>query len=113
MKAEETLRVLLLNDCIYRRFNIQVISSHIPWVDVVIGAPYEDGKGAVYLYLGGPSGLIFHPATIYWQRIAASELAHPLNALSGFGISLNSADIDDNDYPGRILLMDAFTHHLI
>jgi len=71
--------------------------------DVVIGAPYEDGKGAVYLYLGGPSGLISHPVTVYWQRIAAADFFHPLDALAGFGISLNAADIDGNNYPGNTL----------
>jgi len=61
--------------------------------DVVIGAPYEDGQGAVYVYLGGPFKLLFR------QRIAAADLHHPLDGLTGFGISLNAADIDDNGYP--------------
>ena len=66
-------------------------------IDVVIGAPYEDGQGAVYVYLGGPFKLLFR------QRIAAADLHHPLDGLTGFGISLNAADIDDNGYPGKIL----------
>ena len=72
-------------------------------LDVVIGAPYEEDRGAVYVYLGGAEGISVHPATVYWQRIAASDFPHPLDALRGFGISLSAADVDDNGYPGSSL----------
>lgn len=32
-------------------------SIMIPVVDVVIGAPYEDGGGAVYIYYGAQNGI--------------------------------------------------------
>lgn len=75
--------------------------AYILLVDVVVGAPYEDGRGAVYLYLGGPEGLLLQPETGYWQRIAASDFPIPAG-LKGFGISLAASDIDDNRYPGGI-----------
>lgn len=70
---------------------------------MVVGAPYEDDRGAVYLYLGGPEGILLQPETGYWQRISASDLTvnRPLAGLRGFGISLAVADIDDNQYPGN------------
>ena len=69
--------------------------------DVVIGAPYENGKGAIYLYLGDKNGINRHNITGYWQRIAAADfVSHPLNNLKGFGISLVAADMDGNGYPG-------------
>jgi hypothetical protein len=68
--------------------------------DVVIGAPYENDKGAVYIYLGGMYDIHRHPETGYWQRIAAADFVFPLNNLKGFGISLVAADMDGNSYPG-------------
>lgn len=67
--------------------------------DVVIGAPYENDRGAVYLYLGGMNDIRLHPETGYWQRIAAADFVFPLNNLRGFGISLVAADMDGNSYP--------------
>ena len=67
------------------------------FVDFVVGAPYEEGGGAIYLYLGGPHGVHYHPTNGYWQRIAASDFPF---ALEGFGISVSSADVDSNGYPG-------------
>ena len=73
--------------------------------DVVIGAPYEDDRGAVYLYLGGPEGILRRSETVYWQRIAAADFASPpLDGLRGFGISLSVADFDNNLFPGKITL---------
>ncbi|XP_043222781.1 integrin alpha-9-like [Amphibalanus amphitrite] len=62
--------------------------------DFAVGAPYEeDGRGAVYVFRGGPGDFV----TTASQRIAASEL----NAdLRGFGISLSrGVDVDGNRYP--------------
>ena len=67
-------------------------------LDVVVSAPYEDdGKGAIYLYLGGIQGIQLQPTNGYWQRISASSF--PFIA-RGFGISISAADIDNNQYPG-------------
>ena len=68
--------------------------------DVVIGAPYEERGGAIYIYLGGPVG--FKYKTAYWQRIGASDFSFPV-PLSGFGISISSADVDMNDYPDLVV----------
>lgn len=70
--------------------------------DVVIGAPYEDKGGAIYIYLAGPNGFKYKPTTAYWQRILASEFSFSA-PLSGFGISISSADIDMNDYPDLVV----------
>lgn len=75
----------------------------IQTVDVVIGAPYENDKGAVYLYLGGMNDIRLHPETGYWQRIAATDFVFPLHNLKGFGISLVAADMDGNSFPGTLL----------
>lgn len=63
------------------------------YADVAIGAPYENGHGAVYIYNGGKNGL----KTTYSQRIdARSQIPPP----QGFGISISKAlDIDGNEYP--------------
>ncbi|XP_037563783.1 integrin alpha-9-like [Dermacentor silvarum] len=61
--------------------------------DVAIGAPYENGYGAVYIYNGGKYGL----KTTFSQRIEA-KLQRYLP--QGFGISISKAlDIDNNKYP--------------
>ncbi|KAG1712229.1 Integrin alpha-9 [Nymphon striatum] len=60
--------------------------------DVVIGAPYEKGIGAVYIYHGSEKGI--KPS--YSQRILASEIS---SDLKGFGISIaRGDDIDNNKY---------------
>ncbi|XP_077515632.1 integrin alpha-9-like [Amblyomma americanum] len=65
--------------------------------DVAIGAPYEHGYGAVYIYNGWKEGL----KTAYSQRIEARY--QPLQP-QGFGISISQAmDIDDNQYPDIVI----------
>nr|CAD7440072.1 unnamed protein product [Timema bartmani] len=60
--------------------------------DIVVGAPYEKDRGAIYIYNGRPLGL----TPKYSQRILAEEV-HPV--LRGFGISFSRpTDIDDNKY---------------
>ncbi|XP_022245885.1 integrin alpha-4-like [Limulus polyphemus] len=68
--------------------------------DVAIGAPYENDRGAVYIYNGCPaSGL----KPQYSQRIFVSEIAGGLK-LKGFGISIaKSMDIDDNLYQDLLI----------
>lgn len=58
--------------------------------DVAVGAPYENGVGAVYIYSGSVLGLTLT------QKIMAQDI--PLN-LKGFGFSVTrAADIDMNMY---------------
>nr|CAD7197136.1 unnamed protein product [Timema douglasi] len=60
--------------------------------DVVVGAPYEKDRGAIYIYNGRPLGL----TPKYSQRILAEEVH---SVLRGFGISFSRpTDIDDNKY---------------
>lgn len=67
--------------------------------DIAVGAPYED-KGAVYIYHGDKTGILFEPV----QRILAESIDP---RLKGFGISFsNGADIDGNHYNGNFM----FTH---
>ncbi|KAB7504078.1 Integrin alpha-PS2 [Armadillidium nasatum] len=64
--------------------------------DLAVGAPRDgkDQKGAVYIFLGGPSGLIEKPA----QTIFAEDLAKP--AINSFGWALSGGlDLDQNEYP--------------
>lgn len=70
--------------------------------EVLVGAPFaDDGRGAIALWQGGPSGLKINtdsgsPTVIYY----ASTL-YPY--LRGFGISIaRPVDIDRNFYPGQI-----------
>nr|CAD7572786.1 unnamed protein product [Timema californicum] len=60
--------------------------------DIVVGAPYEKDRGAIYIYNGRPLGL----TPKYSQRILAEEVH---SVLRGFGISFSRpTDIDDNKY---------------
>lgn len=69
---------------------------------MAIGAPYENEKGAVYVYLGGLTGIKRHPFHTYWQKIAAADFVKPLDGMRGFGISMVAADVDSNEYPGKL-----------
>lgn len=61
--------------------------------DLAIGAPYDPQGGAVYIYLGSPSGLKLTPS----QIIRASSIG---NNLQTFGYSLSGGlDMDRNGYP--------------
>uniref|UniRef100_T1E1D0 Putative integrin alpha-9 n=1 Tax=Cupiennius salei TaxID=6928 RepID=T1E1D0_CUPSA len=65
--------------------------------DFAVGAPYEDGKGAVYIYQGSDSGVI----TQYSQKIEAAAID---SNLAGFGIHISRGlDIDDNVYPDIVI----------
>ncbi|XP_068247272.1 integrin alpha-PS3-like [Palaemon carinicauda] len=63
--------------------------------DVAVGAPWEDdGKGAVYIYLGSIYGL----RNKFSQRLTPYDF--PSHSLRGFGMSLSRGiDIDNNGYP--------------
>jgi hypothetical protein len=66
--------------------------------DVAVGAPYE-GNGAVYIYHGDKSGILFDPV----QKIFAEEIDR---RLKGFGISVSSGvDIDANHYNGTLVFV--------
>jgi hypothetical protein len=62
-----------------------------------VGAPYENGVGAVYIYSGSVLGLTLT------QKIMAQDI--PLN-LKGFGFSVTrAADIDMNMYAGKCIIL--------
>jgi hypothetical protein len=64
--------------------------------DIAVGAPYE-GTGAVYIYHGDKTGILFEPV----QKIFAENIPP---RLQGFGISFsNGADIDGNHYNGNFM----------
>ncbi|XP_071803736.1 integrin alpha-6-like isoform X2 [Asterias amurensis] len=69
--------------------------------DIAIGAPYENnGVGAVYIYHGGPDGII-QPAS---QKITPADLPDDLPTSrdigQAFGYSLSGGlDLDGNQYP--------------
>ena len=67
------------------------------FIDIVIGAPYEDDlKGSVYIYNGFGGGL--WPK--YSQRINAASLR---NGLLGFGASFsNSMDMNNDNINGTV-----------
>ncbi len=87
------------------------------FADFAAGAPYEDGgRGAVYVFLGGPSGLRAHGPTpdgaaflkaeeVADQVIRARDLSSAVSVLpprlSGLGVSLagGGMDADGNGYP--------------
>jgi hypothetical protein len=64
--------------------------------DIAVGAPYE-GAGAVYIYHGDKTGIVFEPV----QKMLAENIDP---RLKGFGISFsNGEDIDGNHYNGNFL----------
>lgn len=68
------------------------------FTDIAVGAPYED-NGVVYIYLGGPDGIIGKPS----QTLIAPKNANvPLSThhMFGYGLSKGS-DIDGNGYVGK------------
>nr|XP_027228582.1 integrin alpha-PS3-like [Penaeus vannamei] len=61
--------------------------------DIAVGAPWEDGHGAVYIYLGSPQGL----RSRFSQHLLPQDFSAPF---SGFGMSISRGiDIDQNGYP--------------
>lgn len=64
--------------------------NHDKYEDLAIGAPYDQGGGSVYIYLGSAAGMKSTPS----QVIKASQ------ALQTFGYSLSGGvDMDQNGYP--------------
>lgn len=67
------------------------------FLDIAVGAPWEDGHGAVYIYLGSPQGL----RSRFSQHLLPQDFSAPF---SGFGMSISRGiDIDQNGYPGNVL----------
>ncbi|CAG5051038.1 unnamed protein product [Parnassius apollo] len=80
------------------RFGLAVTSlgdiNYDGFGDIAVGAPYggENGRGVVYIYHGGESGI----AEKYSQAITAEEIS---DSLTTFGFSLSGGvDLDDNHY---------------
>ncbi|KYB25676.1 integrin alpha-PS1 isoform X2 [Tribolium castaneum] len=66
------------------------------FIDVAIGAPYEDNTGAVYIYLGQKGGLRSEPSQII--KFGERE------GLKTVGYSLSGGmDMDLNDYPDLLV----------
>lgn len=64
--------------------------------DIVVGAPYENKAGAIYIYQGSSSGL----RKKHSQKILGSDFRP---ALSSFGFSFTTADLDGNLYPDLVV----------
>ena len=84
--------------------------------DLAVGAPYQSGGGAVYIFLGGPSGLRSHgPSKTFLkaeevadQIITAGDLWRNIPivpaSLATFGSSLSGGmDLDGNGYPDLLV----------
>ncbi|XP_057176160.1 integrin alpha-X-like isoform X1 [Triplophysa rosa] len=54
------------------------------FMELAVGAPQEQGKGAIYIFLGRPGGI----RTEYSQRVSGAEMG---SGLQYFGVSLHSA----------------------
>ncbi|XP_064088837.1 integrin alpha-PS4-like [Macrobrachium nipponense] len=69
--------------------------NHDSYEDVAVGAPWEDdGRGAVYIYLGSIFGL----RKEFSQRLTPDDF--PSYPLRGLGMSISRGiDIDNNGYP--------------
>ncbi len=77
-------------------------------LDIAVGSPYEDdGRGAVYIYLGNEFGL----NSKYSQKISALDVSE---TLKGFGHALTRAvDVDSNRYPGRCYIIRLWSKTLV
>ncbi|KAL5112190.1 Integrin alpha ina-1 [Taenia crassiceps] len=62
--------------------------------DFAVGAPYEEGGGAVIIYHGSKSRQISTPT----QILSASEMSESINGF-GFSLSAGGLDLDNNGYP--------------
>ncbi|XP_066939429.1 integrin alpha-PS2-like isoform X2 [Macrobrachium rosenbergii] len=68
--------------------------------DLAVGAPYDgdEGRGAVYIFLGGPKGITKKPS-----QVLKSEDLTKVN-MATFGWSLAAGDdMDDNSYPDLVV----------
>ncbi|XP_033120627.1 integrin alpha-6-like [Anneissia japonica] len=75
--------------------------------DIAVGAPYENGEGAVYIYMGNADGILGSPV----QKITPHSLNPDLKGApfpnNTFGYSLSGGiDMDNNSFPD--LLIGAF-----
>lgn len=64
--------------------------------DITVGAPYEEGTGAVYIYNGNTPKL----EDKYSQRILGRDIRVGLSGF-GFYISKFGEDLDENRYNGN------------
>ena len=66
-------------------------------IDVVVGAPYEQDSGVVYIFNGNNPKL----EDTFSQRILGSDLRPGLAGL-GYYISKSGDDLDGNGYHGNV-----------
>lgn len=63
------------------------------YTDIAIGAPYEDGEGAIYIYLGSRDGFHLEPSQIIKRRYLKTM---------GYALS-GGLDMDRNGYPDLLV----------
>ncbi|TKR77438.1 hypothetical protein L596_018412 [Steinernema carpocapsae] len=69
--------------------------NHDGYGDFVVGAPYENGHGAVYVFHGSKDGVTMEPT----QKIAPADLQGVRPDLKTFGFSLTGGrDVDGNRF---------------
>ncbi|XP_015784876.1 integrin alpha-PS1-like [Tetranychus urticae] len=71
--------------------------------DLVVGAPYDEGGGAIYIYLGSPNGIKTNAVQVI-KGEDISPLLRERAPLRTFGYSLSgSLDMDKNGYPDLLV----------
>lgn len=67
------------------------------YADLAVGAPYESGGGAIYIYLGSADGIVKDPSQVIHPRDLPNEIKDKVTTL---GYSLyGGMDLDTNGYP--------------
>lgn len=71
---------------------------------MAVGAPYDERGGAVYIYLGSPSGIKTTPSQIiYGQDIVAASDGR-VRTMKTFGYAISGGiDLDENGYPDMVV----------
>ncbi|XP_075535810.1 integrin alpha-PS1-like isoform X1 [Dermacentor variabilis] len=65
--------------------------------DLAVGAPYESGGGAIYIYLGSADGIVKEPSQVIRPQDLPNEIKERVSTL---GYSLyGGMDLDSNGYP--------------
>lgn len=86
----EFSKLTRITKCLFSLYFILYLS------DIAVGAPYEEGTGAVYIYNGNTPKL----EDKYSQRILGRNIRVGLSGF-GFYISKFGEDLDENRYNGN------------